>query len=80
VAWRTGVAGTDPGTGTAGLSAALRGPGGSAFAAAEAIELGTAAFDPTLRFDPSSGIVVTAWNDLQSMRTATRPALVPPSG
>ncbi len=80
VAWRTGVAGTDPGTGTPGLSAALRSPGGSAFAAAEPIEQGTPAFDPTLRFDPSSGVVVTAWNDLQTMRTATRPAVVPPSG
>jgi hypothetical protein len=80
VAWRTGVAGTDAGTGTPGLSAALRSPGGSAFAAPEAIEQGAAAFDPTLRFDPSSGAVVTAWNDLASMRTATRPALVPPSG
>jgi hypothetical protein len=80
VAWRTGVAGTDAGAGTPGLNAALRSPGGAAFAAAETIEQGTPVFDPTLRFDPSSGVVVTAWNDLQSMRTATRPALVAPPG
>jgi hypothetical protein len=80
VAWRTGVAGTDPGTGTPGVNAALRSPGGAAFAAAEVIDQGNPAFDPTLRFDPSSGVLVTAWNDLQSMRTATRPALVAPLG
>ena len=80
VAWRTGVAGADPGTGTAGLTVAFRSPGGSAFAAAEPVEQGTAAHDGTLRFDPSSGAVVTAWNDLQAVRTSTRPALVAPSG
>jgi hypothetical protein len=80
LAWRTGVAGTDPGTGTPGLNAAQRSPGGAAFAAVETIEQGSAAFDPTLRFDPSSGVVVTAWNDLQAMRTAIRPALVAPPG
>jgi hypothetical protein len=79
VAWRTGVAGTDPGTGTAGLSAAFRRPGGTAFGVAEAIEAGVAANDAVLRFDPSSGVVVTAWNDLQTIRTATRPAIVAPS-
>ena len=40
VAWRTGVAGTDPGTGTPGLSAALRSPGAPAFAARRADRAG----------------------------------------
>jgi len=80
VAWRTGVAGTDPGTGVPGLDVAFRRPGGTAFAPAEAVEQGSAAHDATLRFDPASAVVVAAWNDLQAMRTASRPALVAPPG
>jgi hypothetical protein len=80
VAWRTGVAGADPGTGVPGLDVALRRAGGTAFAAAEVVEQGAAANDATLRFDPSSAVVVTAWDDGQAMRTATRPALVAPPG
>ena len=80
VAWRTGVAGTDPGTGAPGLDVAFRRPGGTAFAPAEAVEQGSAAHDATLRFDPASAVVVAAWNDLQAMRTASRPALVAPPG
>jgi hypothetical protein len=80
LAWRTGVAGADPGTGTAGLTAAFRSPGGAAFGAGEPVEQGTAAHDATLRIDPSSGVVVAAWNDLQAMQTSTRPAAVPPTG
>jgi hypothetical protein len=78
VAWRTGVAGADAGTGVPGLDVAFRRPGGTAFAAGEVVEQGPAANDATLRFDPSSAVVVTAWNDLQAMRTASRPALVAP--
>jgi hypothetical protein len=80
VAWRTGVAGTDPGTGTAGLDAALRAPGAPAFGPAETIEQGTAALAATLRFDPSTGRPVAAWNDLQTMRTSARAPLVPTNG
>jgi hypothetical protein len=80
VAWRTGVAGADPGTGAAGLRVAFRSPGGSAFAAGEPVEQGAAAHDATLRFDPSTGLVVTAWNNLQAVQTSTRPALVAPAG
>ena len=80
VAWRAGVGGTDPGVGTPGLDAALRSPGGSAFGAAEVIEQGTTANEAVLRFDPSSGRAVAAWNDLQSIRTLVRPPLGQPSG
>jgi hypothetical protein len=80
VAWRTGVAGADPGLGTPGLSAALRSSGGAAFGAAEAIEQGAAANDALLRFDPSSGRAIAAWNDLQTIRTSARAPLVQPSG
>ena len=41
VAWRTGVAGADAGTGVPGLDVAFRRPGGTAFAAAEVVEQGT---------------------------------------
>ena len=80
VAWRTGVAGTDPGVGTPGLNAALRSPGGAAFGAAEVIEQGAAANEAVLRFDPSSGRAVAAWNDLQTIRASVRPPVVQPSG
>lgn len=75
VQWRTGVAGNDPGTGTPGLDAALRAPGAPAFGAAEVIEQGVAPPDATLRFDPSTGRAVAAWNALTALATATRPAL-----
>ena len=78
LAWETGVAGVDAGAGPRGLAAALRAPGAPAFAPAESVEQGTAALDAALRFDPSTGRIVTAWNDLQSIRTSARPALVPP--
>jgi hypothetical protein len=80
VAWETGVAGVDAGAGPRGLAAALRAPGAPAFAPAESVEQGTAALDAALRFDPSTGRIVTAWNDLQSIRTSDRPALVAPAG
>jgi hypothetical protein len=80
VAWETGVAGADAGVGTRGLAAALRAPGAPAFAPAESVEQGTGALDATLRFDPSTGRIVAAWNDLQAITTSARPALVPPPG
>ena len=80
VAWETGVAGVDAGAGPPGLAAALRAPGAPAFAPAESVEQGAAALNAALRFDPSTGRIVTAWNDLQSIRTSARPALVPPAG
>jgi hypothetical protein len=76
VAWETGVAGNDAGVGTVGLDAALRAPGAPAFGAAETIEQGTPALGAVLRFDPSTGRIVAAWNDLQAIRTSARP---PPS-
>jgi hypothetical protein len=78
IAWRTGVGGADPGEGAPGLTVALRDPGQSAFLPAEVVESGAGANDPVLRFDPSTGRVVTAWNDLQSIRTSVRPAQVAP--
>jgi hypothetical protein len=80
VAWQTGVAGTDPGIGTAGLDAALRAPGAPAFGPAEAIEQGTPALTAILRFDPSTGRPVAAWNDLQTIEASARAPLVPTGG
>ena len=76
VAWRTGVAGVDAGVGTAGLDAALRAPGAPAFGPAESVEQGTAALNAVLRFDPSTGRVVAAWNDLAAIRTSARAPFV----
>jgi hypothetical protein len=70
------VAGVDAGVGTAGLDAALRAPGAPAFGPAESIEQGTAALNAVLRFDPSTGRVVAAWNDLQAIRTSARAPFV----
>jgi hypothetical protein len=78
VAWRTGVAGADTGAGPTGLSAAVRPPGAPGFGAAEQIEQGTLALDAVLRFDPSTGRVVAAWNDLQAIRTSARDPLPRP--
>jgi hypothetical protein len=80
VAWETGVAGVDAGVGTPGLAAALRDPNAAAFDPAESIVTGTPALDAVVRFDPSTGRAVAAWNDLQTIRYAARPALVAPSG
>jgi hypothetical protein len=79
VAWRTGVAGTDPGAGPVGLSAAIRTPGGASFGPAEVIQPGLA-LDAVLRFDPSTGRAVAAWNDLETLRTSAREPVVPPTG
>jgi hypothetical protein len=76
VAWRTGVAGNDPGTGTAGLDAALRAPGAPAFGPPETIEQGTPALGAVLRFDPSTGRAVAAWDDLTTIRTSARAPFV----
>jgi hypothetical protein len=73
IAWRAGVAGVDPGTGTPGLDAALRAPGAPAFGPPETIEQGTTALGAVLRFDPSTGRAVAAWDDLQAIRTSARP-------
>jgi hypothetical protein len=78
VAWRTGVGGTDPGEGPAGLEVAMRDPGQSVFLPTEVVEQGTGANDPVLRFDPSTGRAVVAWNDLTTIQTSVRPALVAP--
>jgi hypothetical protein len=78
VAWETGAAGNDPGVGTAGLAAALRAPGAPAFAPAESIEQGTAALGAKVRFDPSSGRVVAAWDDGTTIRTSTRTPFAQP--
>lgn len=80
VAWQTGVAGNHAGAGTAGLNAALRAPGAPAFGPAETVEQGSPALGATVRFDPSTGRIVAAWNDLQAIRTSTRTAFVPPDG
>jgi hypothetical protein len=80
IAWRTGVAGVDQGTGTPGLDAALRAPGAPAFGPAETIEQGAAAFNAVARFDPSTGRVVAAWNDLQAIKTSARAPFVAPGG
>src|SRR4051812_29851361 len=61
LAWRTGVAGVDAGTGTPGLDAALRAGGAPAFGPVETIEQGTAALNAVLRFDPATGRAVAAW-------------------
>jgi hypothetical protein len=79
VLWETGAAGNDPGVGTLGLAAALRAPGAPAFGPAESIEQGTAALGAVVRFDPSTGRLVAAWNDVTAIRTSTRTAFVPPS-
>jgi len=78
VLWETGAAGNDPGVGTRGLAVALRAPGAPAFGPAESIEQGTAALGAVVRFDPSTGRLVAAWNDVTAMRVSTRPAFVPP--
>jgi hypothetical protein len=74
VLWRTGVAGDDPGTGPAGLEAALRPAGATQFGAAENILQGLPANNATLRFDPSSDRAVAAWNDfsIDQLRTSVR--------
>jgi hypothetical protein len=78
VLWETGAAGNDPGVGTPGLAVALRAPGAPAFGPAESIEQGTAAIGAVVRFDPSTGRLVAAWNDVTAIRASTRPAFVPP--
>ena len=80
VAWVTGLAGHDPGVGTPGLHVALRAPGAPAFPAPELVEQGVAPLDATVRFDPSTGRAVAAWNDLRAIQTSVRPplAVAPP--
>jgi hypothetical protein len=82
VAWATGIAGNDPGVGTPGLDVALRVAGATAFSPPEVVEQGAAPFGATVRFDPSTGRAVAAWNDLQALQTSVRPPLTaaPPSG
>jgi hypothetical protein len=78
VAWETGTAGNDRGVGAPGLAAALRAPSAPAFGPAESIEQGTAALGAKVRFDPSTGRLVAAWNDVTAIRTSTRTPFVQP--
>jgi hypothetical protein len=77
VLWRTGVAGNDPGTGPAGVQAAVRAASVSAFGAAETIEQRDPVYGPTLRFDPSTGRVITAWGGAAGTETSVRAPVAP---
>ncbi|HEX2105236.1 MAG TPA: hypothetical protein VHF51_16410 [Solirubrobacteraceae bacterium] len=81
IAFRTGVAGADPGTGPAGLRAALRAPGAAAFGPAETIlENADTPVEATLRFDPATARPVAAWRSLRAnaITTSAREPLVLP--
>jgi hypothetical protein len=82
IAFRTGVAGADPGAGPVGLRAALRAPGAASFAAAETIvQDADTPVEATLRFDPATGRPVAAWRALRANAIATsarEPLVVPP--
>jgi hypothetical protein len=80
VVWETGVAGTDAGVGPTGLAAAVRDPNAAAFDPGESVVTGTPALDAVVRFDPSTGRAVAAWNDLQTIQSSARPAVVAPAG
>jgi hypothetical protein len=80
VVWQTGVAGVDAGVGPKGLAAGMRDPSAASFDPAESVVTGTTADAAVVRFDPSTGRAVAAWNDLQTIRYSARPALVTPTG
>jgi hypothetical protein len=84
IAFRTGVAGADPGAGPDGLRAALRAPHAATFGPAETIvHDGDTPIDATLRFDPATGRPVAAWRALRANAIATsarEPLVVPANG
>jgi hypothetical protein len=82
VAWATGIGGHDPGAGTPALVTAPRVPGATTFGPAEVVEQGTAPVDATVRFNPSTGRAVAAWDGGPAIETSVRPplALAPPGG
>lgn len=84
IAFRTGVAGADSGTGPDGLRAALRAPGATAVGPAETIvEDGDTPVKATLRFDPVTGRPVAAWRAARANGIATsarEPLVVPQNG